>query len=138
MKIGIDIHGTIDWDPQFWRQAIPLLVTLGHQIYIVSGPEEEQIKARLKELELGYIGDFYLESVADYLKDERKVPYWYDKNHEFWTDEDSWFRAKAQICEDRGIDVLIDNQYEYFKPEIAPDTVFVLYQKGRFVCAPKT
>jgi hypothetical protein len=136
MKIGIDIHGTIDWDPEFWRQTIPFLIALGHQIHIVSGPEEEKIVKRLEELGVDY-KPLYIESVADYLK-EKGVTHWYDKNNEFWTDDDSWWRSKATICRERKIDILIDDQWQYLKPDIAPDMKFILYQKGRFVCAPKT
>jgi hypothetical protein len=144
MKIGIDIHGTIDWDPEFWRQTIPLLQALGHTIHIVSGPEEEKIMKRLEELGINY-GSLYLESVADYIKEKSlakdQVNFWYDENRDFWTTDKIWWAAKAEICRDREIDVMIDDQSEYFIAgwkDTAPNTAFILYQKGRFVCAPKT
>lgn len=140
MKIGIDIHGTIDWDPDFWRKAIPLLTALGHHIYIVSGPEEEKIMKRLEELELGYIGNFWIESVADYIK-ESGVKYWYDGKGDFWTTDEDWWAAKAAICAKAEIDLMIDDQVDYYLADwrdIAPDTSFVLYQRGRFVCEHKT
>jgi hypothetical protein len=132
MKIGIDIHGTIDWDPEYWRKTIMLLQTLGHQIYIVSGPTEEEIARRLENFRIEP-NDLYIESVVDFLT-EKGTPHWY-KDDNFWTDNDSWFRAKFEICYERGIDVLIDNQGEYFKPQSSPDTKFILYQRGRFVPA---
>ena len=130
MKIAVDIHGTIDWDPVFWRKAIELFLALGHQVYIISGPEEDKIKERLEKLGVDY-RDLYIESVVDYLK-EKDVHHWY-KNDNFWTTEEVWWEAKAEICKMQDIDVIIDDHYEYFHREIMPDTRFVLYQKGRFV-----
>lgn len=139
MKIGIDIHGTIDYDPRFWSQAIDLLQALGHTIHIVSGPEEENIMRRLQDLRIATAG-LYIESVADYLKDESGAKYWYE-NGSIWTTDEIWWSTKAEICRRRGIDLMIDDQVDYYLAnwrDIAPNTSFVLYQRGRFVCEHKT
>lgn len=136
MKIGIDVHGTIDWDPEFWRKTIKLFLALGYQVHIISGPEEDRIKKRLEELGIE-CNDLYIESVADYIKEKmiakNMANFWYDKNGDFWTTDEVWWKSKAEICNELEIDVIIDDRHEYFHHELMHDTRFILYQKGRFV-----
>ena len=116
---------------------IPLLQALGHQIYIISGPHEEVIYDRLEKLGIEKDG-LYIESVADYLIDKGDIHWYTNDGNNFWTTDEIWWASKARLCTDREIDVLIDDQYEYCQPELMPNTQFILYQKARFVCAPKT
>jgi len=138
MRIGIDIHGTIDYDPRAWKQIIDLLLALGHRIHIVSGPEEEKIIKRLQDLDIAVSG-LYIESVADYIK-EKGIKYWYEGGS-IWTTDEDWWKTKAEICNENGIDLMIDDQVDYYLAnwrDIAPNTSFILYQRGRFVCEHKT
>ena len=139
MNIGIDVHGTIDYDPRAWKLVIDLLLALGHKIHIVSGPEEEKIIKRLQNLRIPVAG-LYIESMADYIKEESGAKYWY-KDGSIWTTDEIWWSTKAEICRRRGIDVMIDDQVDYYLAkwrDIAPNTSFILYQRGRFVCEHKT
>ena len=126
MKVAIDVHGTIDRWPVFWIRAISLMKAMGIKVYILSGPEKEKIVGRLVALKVDTRDLEGVLSVADWIKDQEGAVFWYDERG-FWADDKTWNEAKAYICAVNMIDVLIDDQIEYFHPGIAPYTLFILF-----------
>jgi hypothetical protein len=127
MKVAIDVHGTIDRWPVFWIRAINLMNAMGIKVYILSGPEKEKIVGRLLALKVDTTKLAGILSVADWIKDQEGAVFWYDDNGGFWADDKTWNEAKAYICAVNMIEVLIDDQIEYFYPDIAPHTLFILF-----------
>ncbi len=127
MKVAIDVHGTIDRWPVFWIRTISLMKAMGIKVYILSGPEKEKIIGRLVALKVDTRELEDVLSVADWIKDQEGAVFWYDDNGGFWADDKTWNEAKAYICAVNMIDVLVDDQIEYFHPGIAPYTLFILF-----------
>jgi len=126
MKVAIDVHGTIDRWPVFWIRAISLMKAMGIKVYILSGPEKEKIIGRLVALKVDTRELEGILSVADWIKAQDGAVFWYDERG-FWADDKTWNEAKAYICAVNMIDVLIDDQIEYFHPGIASHTLFILF-----------
>ena len=126
MKVAIDVHGTIDRWPVFWIRTISLMKAMGIKVYILSGPEKEKIIGRLVALKVDTRELEGILSVADWIKAQDGAVFWYDERG-FWADDKTWNEAKAYICAVNMIDVLIDDQIEYFHPGIASHTLFILF-----------
>lgn len=43
MKIGLDFHGVIDADPEFFAVETELLIKAGHEVHIITGHEYTKI-----------------------------------------------------------------------------------------------
>jgi len=130
-RIGFDLHGVLKpYDKQlksdfvhdldeirrifvisFMRVLIQVMKY--NDIIIVSGPPKEQI---LKELtELGYEkGAHFTDtiSVVDYLKSSG-VKMWQDEKQTWWASDEDWWSAKARICNDYNIKVMVDDNVGY-------------------------
>ena len=127
MKMAIDVHGTLSRWPVFWNRALALLKAMGIEIYILSGPEKDKIVGRLLAMRIDTSQVKAILSVADWVKEQEGATFWYDDNNDFWTDDKIWNEAKARICAENDIEVLVDDQIEYFHPDIAPKTLFILF-----------
>ncbi|KKL81134.1 hypothetical protein LCGC14_1997800 [marine sediment metagenome] len=131
MIIGVDLHGVIDDDPEWFREILLDFIGDGEYkaftIYIISGPSKEDIKKELEKYKL-YQGLHFDEiiSVVDYLK-ETGAEMWQDDRGRWWTHDKEWWEVKAKICEKYGVDLMIDDKKEwapYFKNI---ETKFLLY-----------
>ena len=113
--IGIDLHGTIDKDPDYFRSFLKKCLNLNIIVYIISGPPIFQIKKELDILEF-YINKHYnkIISVVDFLK-THDVKMWQDEKGNWWTDENIWWSSKAHICRTFNVDIMIDDKKEYKK-----------------------
>jgi len=127
MRVAIDVHGTMSRWPVFWDRAVTLMNAMGIKVYVLSGPEKEKIIGRLIALRIDIKQFAEILSVADWIKEQKGATFWYDDNNGFWTDKKTWNEAKAYICAVNMIEVLIDDQIEYFHPDIAPHTLFILF-----------
>ena len=81
MKIGLDIHGVIDHNPELFSRMSKKLVEKGHKVYIITGsmrtPEVEQ---QLKDLGIVYT-DFF--SISDHLISNGEKVTFTDPNNPF-------------------------------------------------------
>jgi len=127
-RIGIDLHGVIDSDVEWFKdilEAIHLRTFI--IVHIISGPSTEEIKAELDKL--GFKEGIHYEgisSVVDYLKG-MEVKMWKDYKDTWWADDDAWWGAKAAICEKLDIDIMIDDKGGYKEAFSKIKTKFVLY-----------
>ena len=55
MKIGLDIHGVCDTNPEFFKELTRLFFQAGHEIHILTGRRESDgALNEIKELGLDY------------------------------------------------------------------------------------
>ena len=116
MKIGVDVHGTIDRCPDLFRFLIRQWRKDGHTVVIVSGPPKDGILLDLASMNY-QSGREYDEivSVVDFLKDNGALMHYNETTGSWWTDEDKWVSSKGLICDYNNIDVLIDDTEYYFE-----------------------
>jgi hypothetical protein len=127
MKIGIDLHGVIDSDPDLFKSLFTLMSLQNREVYIVSGPPRADIIAELDKLgfeEKSHYTDVY--SVVDFLK-ESGVKMWQDKNRRWWCNDKDWCESKAKICDKLSLEYMLDDKEMYRKAFDDIETKFVLY-----------
>lgn len=119
IKLGIDVHGVMDDDPDSIKRALEACINTGfYEVHVISGPPAGQVQAELETLSYQE-GVHYqkLHTIVDFLK-ESDAEMWLDDKKTWWASDEDWWSAKAKICEKYGIDIMIDNttHYEpYFK-----------------------
>ena len=127
MRIGIDLHGVIDSDPDLFKGIMSLK---SRDVYIVSGPPKIEIVAELEALgiekELHY-KEVY--SIVDFLK-EQGVEMWQDKNRRWWSNDKDWLESKAKICDKLSLSYMLDDKEMYKAAFDNIKTEFVLYIQG--------
>ena len=95
------------------------LVKAGNLVSVLSGPMKEQIEWELDQA--GYERDVHYNhvlSVVDWLhyqKQYRNAQFdmWKDEKNTWWTDPATWWSSKAKICNEFGIDIMVDDQEKY-------------------------
>lgn len=135
IKIGLDFHGVISSVPDGFKALISRLPLLNDiQICVISGPPKEEIIKKLSDL--GFMKNiFYFHeifSIVDYLK-EKNVKLWLDEKKTWWASDEEWWSAKACICKENNIDLMVDDSIGYkkfFGPgNIAANTHFILWNE---------
>jgi len=119
MKIGLDIHGVCDANPEFFVELSKLFVNSGHEVIIITGRMKSHgAIEEIEEIGISYtkfysIVDYHIEMGTEVIYDEKGNP---------WIDDDLWNRTKAEICEKENIDFHIDDSPiygQYFKTSYA-------------------
>jgi hypothetical protein len=114
MRIGIDLHGVLDKDPEHLKEVLLLARREGSEIYVISGPPTDQI---IRELEaLGFGGSYYDEiiSVVDWLHKNGYSEYMHqDEKGEWHTTDEYWWSSKGKICKEYDICALFDDSLKY-------------------------
>ena len=112
LKIGLDIHGVCDANPEFFSELSRLFVNAGHEVIIITGRMESHGAIdEIKKLGISYT-KFY--SIADYhVKIGTKI--WYDEKGNPWIEPEFWDTTKAEICKKENIDFHIDDSSVYGK-----------------------
>lgn len=125
-KIGFDIHGVIDYDPDFFSELSKKLIAEGNEVHIITGaPESEDVIQKLSDMNIEYT-DFF--SIVDWA-DSIGVPVeWFDSGPKM--DEHLWDTAKSIYCSMNGIDLHIDDtpRYGTFFEHIS--TRFLLFEQS--------
>lgn len=107
-RLGLDFHGVIDKYPEL--SAATLFAPGDTEVYVVTGSKSTpEFIARLEQYKIIYkailsITDYH-ESIGTTIK--------YDEKGNPWIDEELWNSAKALLCEQNDIDILIDDSEEY-------------------------
>jgi hypothetical protein len=110
-KIGIDLHGTIDRNLDFFKKIIKMLLDESWEVYIITGMEEEKALEEIEPYGLEYTG---ILSVTDHHKNlGTKIEF--DDNGNPWIEEKIWDRTKADICWGMNICIHIDDSRSYGK-----------------------
>jgi hypothetical protein len=128
MKLGIDLHGVIDSNPELFKRALSTIALTGEvEIFIVSGPPKSEIITELDKL--GFEEGLHYDevySVVDFLK-ESGVEMWQDGNGRWWTNDKDWCASKARICDKLHLYAMIDDKEMYKLDFKDIPTIFVLY-----------
>lgn len=125
LKIGLDIHGVIDQQREFFSALTKVLVEcnekLGHQheIHVLTGPKWEHLKPD----DLTDIAYTHFFSIVSH-NEEAGTPMRWTKgpnNEDFaWINEDSWNRTKGEYCAKHGIDIMLDDSDVYHEHFLTP------------------
>jgi len=113
MKIGLDYHGVIDVEPEFFSYITGQLITKGNEIHIITGHEEtEEFKDNLKKLGIQWTHFFSITSHHKLPEIDTEVVY---RNGTPWMNNEIWNNSKAEYCKTEMIDFLIDDSPVYAK-----------------------
>lgn len=126
MKIGIDYHGVISSDPEFFKKFTAAALKKNHSIVVLSGASVQDVKAYLEAHQISFSSVY---SLLDDFKNRGLVQFYEDGS--FFVNNDIWNRAKAKFCFENKIDVHIDDSMlygAYFQ------TPFCLYAKNPARC----
>ncbi|MCK5018612.1 MAG: hypothetical protein KAS32_16245 [Candidatus Peribacteraceae bacterium] len=108
--LGLDIHGTIDHDPEFFRILSTIAFALGFEVHILTG---EKLSDKL-ELEMDDFGIIHtnLFSIVSYHIEEGTEITWLDSNNPV-IDVELWNWTKANYCKEYKVDLMIDDSKDY-------------------------
>ena len=119
LKIGLDYHGVINTDIEYFKQFCEVALARGHEIHILSGGPEQKIVSQLQKAKICFsrvftIFDFYNEKgMACRLS-----------NGDFYVDENLWNETKAEYCRQNNIDIQIDDSLIYGKYFTTPYCIY--------------
>lgn len=124
MKIGLDVHGVITDNLEFFKKFIPSIIAAGGEIHIISGPPQKQIWEEVNAMGIRTF-DCHIFSIVDYHKnigtpmkqDEKGQWHTVKEENGVWVqDQYVWDKTKADYCLKHGIDLMIDDSdaYGYF------------------------
>ena len=108
-KIGIDIHGVIDQNPDLFAAFTWALFSSGWEVHIITGQRKSEALKNLKLWGTHYTHFF---SITDY-HEEKKTEMVYGPENNPWMDSETWNKAKARYCKENGIDLHIDDSSVY-------------------------
>ena len=126
IKIGLDFHGVIDKHPSFFQEFNQKAREEGWQIHIITGGTKEEVVTKLKDWNISFDEIF---SIMDFYEQQGKTILL--QNGERHVDEKLWNQAKAQYCQEKQIDIHIDDSSLYQKWFSTP---YCLYDNKTFVC----
>lgn len=108
-KIGFDIHGVIDKNPDLFAEMIAEFYSLGYEIHILTGSLiTPDIIRELRDYGIRY--DF-LFSILGYHR-SKNTEMWED-DRGFWIDDDLWEMTKAMYCKEHEINFHMDDTRSY-------------------------
>jgi len=131
IRIGVDLHGVIDNNVVLFKALSEILLLnkeVPIEIYVISGPPKEDVLIELDGLQL-YKNINYTDiyTIVDFLK-SKGVKMWLDHKNTWWASDEDWWGAKAKICDQLCIDVMIDNTDRYKQYFNNISTKFVIYK----------
>ncbi|MFV0627148.1 MAG: hypothetical protein ACK5N8_07355 [Alphaproteobacteria bacterium] len=126
LKIGIDFHGVIDSNFEFFKSFSELALSHGHEIYVITGGEAQKIEV---SLQTHYVKFSHIYSLYDYFKEKNMLEILEDGR--FWVAQEYWNPHKAEYCLEKGIDIHIDDNVEYLRDF---KTTSCLYDKIKTEC----
>ena len=126
MRIGLDVHGVITADPQFFSDFSKYCRDQGDQVFVITGSmSTPQLTKQLDGFNI-YRDQVY--SITDYqLKKGTFVSF--DEKGNPWIEEETWNKTKAILCKIYKVDIHIDDSFIYGKYFSTP---YILYKMGEF------
>jgi len=110
LKIGLDVHGICDANPEFFSELSRLLVNNNHEVHIITGRRvRDGALEEIKELGISYTHFF---SIADF-HEEIGTKVWEDDNGNPWLEGELWDKTKDEYCKRHRIDFHIDDTERY-------------------------
>lgn len=124
IKIGIDYHGVITANPNFFKDFNKYAIDNNCQVHIISGGHKEDIKKYLVEKQIDFSTIW---SMVDFYDTLNKVKYYDDGS--FKVDDVLWDSAKAWYCAQNNIDFHIDDSVIYGKYFTTPFCLYNILEK---------
>lgn len=125
LKIGFDVHGVLDDQPEFFSYLTFLIECRGGEVHILTGHRDnEEQRQELIKLHIHYTHLFSITSYHESIG--TPIKYQDEKHNHPIIDDILWNRSKGDYAERHGLDFHIDNclvYQPYFKT-----TKFVYYQ----------
>jgi len=122
-KIGLDIHGVCDSNPEFFSDLSKDLVSTGWEVHIITGPTKAKAIPELEKYKITYTHFF---SIEDY-HIARHTPMSYDEKGNPWMDKETWDKTKGEYCQREGVLLHLDDTEKYkayFKTSFASYSAF--------------
>jgi len=127
LRIGFDIHGVIDTNPEYFASIIKGYRDQGHAVHIITGSPLLDMKDKLSTWGVEY--DAYF-SISDWCLSHSKTAR-VREDGDVFDDDDVWNTAKAIYCMKTGIDIHIDDSLVYMPTFKNIVTRFFLYDGTR-------
>ncbi len=108
IKIGLDFHGVITDNPEYFKGFAEEALARGHEIHVISGGPKKTIAEFLKKWGIKYSRVF---TIIDFYDARGQVTFF--ENGEFKVPAELWDSAKAKYCRDKHIDIHIDDTDRY-------------------------
>ena len=126
IKLGLDLHGVVDAAPKFFSSLAGRMVDRGHEIYIVTGREDNvELRKEIDACRVDYNG---ILSITTYQKAQgTPVSYLNGRKSQPMMEPKVWNPTKAMLCATAGIDIMIDDStlYEPYFRDIK--TQYIVY-----------
>lgn len=126
IKIGLDFHGVISVNPDFFGEFTDLAIARGYEIDIITGGSSKIEKHFLDAWGISYTNFF---SLLDSFESQGLVDHLDDGD--FHVDPDLWNKKKADYCISNNISIHIDDTELYGQYFITP---FCLYSADTQSC----
>ena len=107
-KIGIDFHGVINTDPNFFKDLACVFLQNNISIHIISGGPSDYISEYLQKYHIPYS---QIWCIYDYYDNKGLITTHEDGS--FYMDDELWNKAKADYCRQNEICVQIDDSSVY-------------------------
>ena len=108
LKIGLDYHGVIDKNIDYFSSFCKKAKQRGHQIFIITGGPQVKVSQNLKANNIPYDMCF---AILDYYQALGNIAL--DKNNNLIIPENLWDMAKAEFCRRNKINIHIDDSLKY-------------------------
>jgi hypothetical protein len=125
MKFGVDIHGVIDANPEFFSAYTHMLIEAGHEVHIITGPRFSVVGKTLKDAGVKWTHFF---SIVEHEESKGTTEIVWDKKGDPFMDFNVWDRAKGEYCAENNIDLHVDDSSKYSEYFTTP---FVLYKHNK-------
>lgn len=110
LRIGLDVHGICDTNPEFFSELSRLFVNAGHEVHILTGRRvSDGAIEEIEDLKISYTHFF---SISDYHQ-EIGTRMWEDDDGNPWLEGELWDRTKGDYCKKHKIDFHIDDTERY-------------------------
>ena len=109
LKIGLDYHGVIDKNIDYFGLLCRIAKQRGHHIFIITGGPKTLVEQNLKLNNISYDMCF---AISDYYIAMGKVM---EKDGKLSIPENLWNIAKADFCRRSNINIHIDDSKKYLK-----------------------
>ena len=115
IRIGLDFHGVINSNPDYFKSFTQEAIGRGWKIYIITGGPYEKVATYLREHNIEYN---HLFAIFDYYQEQGLAEIRPDG--EFKIEKELWDKTKATYCREHKIDIHIDDSKEYKKSFSTP------------------
>lgn len=132
MILGLDLHGVITEDPEFFSKLSAFMLEKGNEVFIVTGREDcDELHAELRECHMeNDNGRLYtgILSITTYQKKlGTHIAYLDGRESQPIMDPAAWNPTKAMLCATVGVHVMIDDSTIYEKYFRDIKTQYIIY-----------